>query len=158
MIKCGAARVDIMHPSQWPNASSDIQRPAQRHLFPRHWVSMSLNKTSSTWCLLCFASAELARFTNCQNRDETGMRTPCESTSAPAFCTRAKPTLRQVVCVCVQSLAYVWLARGHSKQILHNPGIFIWWCSYPTAPPKKKEKQHTKKKEKHTQKWNIITM
>ena len=51
--------------------------------------------------------------------------------------------------VCVQSLAYVWLARGHSKQILHNPGIFIWWCSYPTAPPKKKKKNNTQKKKKN---------
>ena len=39
MIKCSAARVDIMPPSQWPT-----QFPAHQHVFP-HWISMSLNKT-----------------------------------------------------------------------------------------------------------------
>jgi hypothetical protein len=51
--------------------------------------------------------------------------------------------LRQVVCV--QSLAYVWLAWGNSKQIPHNPGIFDGVRTLP-PPPKKKEKQHTKKR------------
>lgn len=47
----------------------------------------------------------------------------------------------------VLSLCVVGLG---SQQTNTAQSRHIWWCSYPTAPPQKKEKQHT-----HTKKKNI---
>lgn len=46
----------------------------------------------------------------------------------------------------MQSLAYVWLAWGNSKQIPHNPGIFDGVRTLPPPPKKKRKTTHKKKK------------